>query len=360
MEPARGAGSESNYPRAVVHKRILSVAESRPDASMESIASDVTGATTSLVEQVLEEYGDPGRTGDAEADVAEEPADSSAADRTGDSTAESDRDATLEDSDDVPLAMDDHDHTTAEDEPPVDPSTLTETQLETLREIYKRPDATQAALAETFDVSDATISQRVNGVDGFDWARRREFTVRLFESGAVSPEPEDAAATVSAPGPEADDRDPSAENDRTNDKFEVDRDDPSDPPTGGDPALDTPGEAPSATRRSDTRYRTDGASAAVAFEDATGDATAPTASETAETADSVSERLSELIDRVERLERACADDRSQSVLADPELAHKVVHACLASEQISETEELRILKGLLGPGRDGCPGDSPDR
>jgi hypothetical protein len=31
---------------------------------------------------------------------------------------------------------------------------------------------------------------------------------------------------------------------------------------------------------------------------------------------------------------------------DPELAHKVVHACLNSDRISEEEELRLLKQLM--------------
>ncbi|MFB6233651.1 MAG: winged helix-turn-helix domain-containing protein, partial [Haloarculaceae archaeon] len=51
-------------PRAVIHRRILDVAESRPDASLEAIGDEVAGATTDLVEQVLDEYGDPAETTD--------------------------------------------------------------------------------------------------------------------------------------------------------------------------------------------------------------------------------------------------------------------------------------------------------
>lgn len=52
---------DPKYPRAMVHKRILDRAETDPDATIEEIAREVSGGTVPLVEQVLEEYGDPGR-----------------------------------------------------------------------------------------------------------------------------------------------------------------------------------------------------------------------------------------------------------------------------------------------------------
>ncbi|MFB6191979.1 MAG: hypothetical protein ABEI11_01515 [Haloarculaceae archaeon] len=52
---------EPDTPRAVIHKRILDVAADQPDASMAAIADEITGATTDLVERVLDEYGDPCR-----------------------------------------------------------------------------------------------------------------------------------------------------------------------------------------------------------------------------------------------------------------------------------------------------------
>jgi transcriptional regulator with XRE-family HTH domain len=53
-------------------------------------------------------------------------------------------------------------------------------QLEVLRAISHRPHATQAELANELDVSRATISQRVNAIDGFEWADRLEFVNTVF------------------------------------------------------------------------------------------------------------------------------------------------------------------------------------
>lgn len=55
--------------------------------------------------------------------------------------------------------------------------------------------------------------------------------------------------------------------------------------------------------------------------------------------------------RLQRVERRVDElgGASGVCLEDPDLVHKVVHACMASEQISEEEELRILKSAM-PGR----------
>ena len=66
-------------PRAVIHKQILDAAERRPNASLEGLAGQVSGASVGLVEEVLEEYGDPGESAEGEpeypaaADGATEP-----------------------------------------------------------------------------------------------------------------------------------------------------------------------------------------------------------------------------------------------------------------------------------------------
>lgn len=60
--------------------------------------------------------------------------------------------------------------------------------------------------------------------------------------------------------------------------------------------------------------------------------------------------IDQLADRVTAIERQVTDlaeaDESRSAFTDPDLAHKVVHACLNSDAIAEEEELRILKALL--------------
>lgn len=49
----------SNKPRAMIHRRILDVANNMPDASLKEIANEVSGASSELVDSVLAEYGDP-------------------------------------------------------------------------------------------------------------------------------------------------------------------------------------------------------------------------------------------------------------------------------------------------------------
>lgn len=60
--------------------------------------------------------------------------------------------------------------------------------------------------------------------------------------------------------------------------------------------------------------------------------------------------ITELSDQVERLETRVEEtsETESSVWIEPELAHKVAHACLQSEQISEEEELRIFNALINP------------
>ena len=60
--------------------------------------------------------------------------------------------------------------------------------------------------------------------------------------------------------------------------------------------------------------------------------------------------IAQLQERVQSIEEHVnghdPDLVAESGLADPELMHKVLHACLNSEAITEEEELQILKGLL--------------
>lgn len=60
--------------------------------------------------------------------------------------------------------------------------------------------------------------------------------------------------------------------------------------------------------------------------------------------------IDELWERVEQLEGKIEDQTAdrERIFDDPELVHKVVHACLASENITEDEELRILGEFIQP------------
>lgn len=166
-------------PRAVIHKRILEAAETRPDASMEALAADLTGASPALVERVLEEYGDPGR----EAPAA--PESSTTAGAPTESGAGQPPSATPEPTTEGSPATD-----PSEGEPmtiattPPTAAELTDKQRETLRAIAERPDATQAELADHLGVSRATVNKRVNRIEGFEWSERRPFVEAVFGADA--------------------------------------------------------------------------------------------------------------------------------------------------------------------------------
>jgi hypothetical protein len=56
---SKSTSGSRTKPRAIIHKKILDKADEHPDASMETLAAKVPTATTNLVERVLDKYGDP-------------------------------------------------------------------------------------------------------------------------------------------------------------------------------------------------------------------------------------------------------------------------------------------------------------
>jgi ribosomal protein S15P/S13E len=211
-------------PRSLRHKRILDIAAEQPDASFESIAQEVPSATSDLVENVLEEYGDP-------------------AEESGDELVE----------EDVSQA-----ETTGEETYP-DPSELNDIQLETLRAILENPDATQRELGDILGISGATVNSRVNSIPEFEWEGRLAFAEMTCD--ADPSEPNQASDTMSS------------------------------------------NETP--------------------------------------------DQVSQLSKRIQNIEQHLETQSTDSVLDNPELAHKVMHACLSHDEISEKEELEILKAILG-------------
>lgn len=68
------------------------------------------------------------------------------------------------------------------------------------------------------------------------------------------------------------------------------------------------------------------------------------------------ERVDELEARVEALGANASTAGGTGAPFEPELAHKVVHACIESERLSEEEELEVLRGLMA----GTPGAGTDQ
>lgn len=224
-----GSENRPRIPRSIRHKQILDAAANQPNASLEAIAADIPSATADLVEQVLEEYGDP---------AASQPK--------------------------TPPEAGDDDSDVAHETVRPAPEDLSAKQREILKAIHEDPTATQRELAETLDVSGATVSKRANSIAGFTWDDRETFAAAAFDT------------------------------DRT-----------------------TAAEDASHMASTDTDYEN---------------------------------AIDQLTDRVTTIEQQMTDlngaDDSRSAFADPELTHKVVHACLKSTAITEEEELRILKSIL--------------
>ncbi len=318
--------SNATVPRAVIHKKILDVAKSRPDASMEEIADVVNGATTSIVEHVLEEYGDPGTPPEESND--------------GDSEEKPDYGSGGADS--VESGLDEDASTMREHEDGADPSLdltlepadVTEKQLETLREIYKRPDATQAELADILGVSSATINQRVNAIDEFDWSKRHQFVDALFENGTG----------FSVDGMTADEPIDSGPKSRTVLDEHVDED------GGKHENLDADLRGADGTSNGSSRPESDDPLERPDLElenDSEGTGCDETTSSIDESLENLSDTVEQLTRRFDTLEEQLTGESSPCVgaLSDLDLTHKILHACLTADHISEEEELRILKAV---------------
>lgn len=159
MSSTDGAADEDDtVPRAVVHKNILDAAESNPDASIETLTSFVSGASVALVERVLEEYGDPAAPSesvtDDESPSAQSPQETPVQEHSSSMSNASNQDAVESDA---------------------ELNSVTAKQREILEAIRSNPDATQQEIAEAVDSSQATVSNHLRSVPGFDWQTRREF-----------------------------------------------------------------------------------------------------------------------------------------------------------------------------------------
>ncbi len=152
-------------PRAIIHQNILDAAAEKPNATLESIATEVSGATPEFVERVLNEYGDPGED--------EEPTDE----------AESDLDQAATGPDQAESAPVEESRPATED--------LTPMQRDIIEAIHESPSASQRDLASRFDVATSTINRQVNSIPDFDWGEREQFVSEHFDSptNSVTPEP---------------------------------------------------------------------------------------------------------------------------------------------------------------------------
>lgn len=141
--------STVSIPKSMRHKRILDVAAENPDASIEELAENVPSATSDLVENILEKYGDPANN-NTNTDEDSEPGPPASSTGPGD---------------DLP-----------------DPGELTSSQHEILELLQEYPEATQRELSDHLGVSPATISNRVNAIPGFSWDDRIAITNTILDT----------------------------------------------------------------------------------------------------------------------------------------------------------------------------------
>ncbi|WP_049927376.1 winged helix-turn-helix domain-containing protein [Halopiger goleimassiliensis] len=317
--------SGSKVPRAVIHKQILDRAAEEPDASMADIADDVSGATTGIVEHVLEEYGDPATGDGPDGEVSVPPLEDtpdSVNEHSTEPGSEPDEETLPNDTTESTMPSNDHDPTMSErsdrsetdHETPPDPDDVTEKQLETLRAIQAYPDATQADLGDRLGVSSATINQRVNGIDGFEWSDRHRFVAELF----------DGARFTTDGGPIETEDDPTTNVDDAAHERDADASD-------GDAASSV--DRPSADERR-TGIETPN----------------PASPARADPHEELVEQLSTVTARLEDVAQHLPDEETArgngtGLASDPELTHKVLHACLEADHISESEELEIVKAV---------------
>jgi len=275
------------------HKQVLDAAAENPGASMAELADQVPSATTDLVEHVLEKYGDPADE-EATSDQESEPGSTlDALNGSGVSRDESNKptpDATDGPTEGtVPMTVDGEDD--AGREYPA-PGELTNRQLETLRAIAADPNGSQREVAAELGVSAATVSNRVNSIEGFDWSDRGTFAEAVLAGdGSETAGPEDGSGRAGEPAGDGN---------------------PSEVGAVSDSGADAP-EAVGAD---------------------------------AELVESI-ERLTERVGSIGRRLDSLSDSGSTTgVRIDTELAPKVVHACLESDAISREEEIRILRRLF--------------
>jgi len=279
----------------MIHKKILDAAESEPDASMAEIADGITGASVELVERVLEEYGDPaGDVPDSQVEI-DEPDRPEGTDRHG--AGDSPAGAGDEEGSTEPGG---HDMGTRDDQDETEESPQGTPERETLADENGRSDE-----------------------DYTDLSEKQLRTLRLIERNPEATQGELAAefdvtrATVSRWLSDID-------------GFEWPR------------RLEHAARILNGDGIGETDERT-------GSEGSGSGATNPPGSGSDREHPARSDDFERRLDGIERrLDQLVAGSGTETGTAgiDPELAHKVVHACLNSDRISEEEELRVLKQLM--------------
>ena len=228
----------------------------------------------------------------------------------------------------VPVSSTDGGRSTHPEYP--DPGSLTQKEHETLRAIAHDTDATQQDVADMLGVSRATVSNRVNAVEGFDWADRDSFVSAVIddrETPVPEGEPSDDASTSSS---ESTDRSVTSTGSEAADaSVETDRAVASPPAANGQMSANAC-QQPTANDNVDETH-----------------VAAPNRSrEDLQEIATTLEELTTLLETVTHDIAETADATSTQPLADSELLHKIVTVCMESDRIDEDEEIAILEAFV--------------
>ena len=318
----------TKLPKSMRHKQVLDVAEEHPDASLSELASMVPSATTDLVEHVLDEYGDPAAD---ESETLETAAASGDTDEPSEQGETGDTDGSSETENGDSGQMDEPD---------------TETPGESNTEMESEPDAH----AEGDTEADANSETEVTPDTGTEADANSETEVTP-DTGADGDEPYPSLSELT---------------EKQRETLRAIAADPEATQTELASRLDV--SAPTVSNRVNSIEGFDWsdrqAFVTALFETESPDSSesvAPQAQATTQT-----QRVNELETRLDRVERqldSLGDDTPSkqtiadgsgsneerpevAVFEDPELVHKVIHACMDAETISEKEELQIVRALL--------------
>ncbi|MFC6941228.1 MarR family transcriptional regulator [Salinirubellus sp. GCM10025818] len=301
-------GERSETPRAMIHQRILDVAKSNPSATLEGIADEISGASIDLVERVLEEYGDPAEDQQGGHDPEATPESGDRQDPVDGKTPEN------EDHDNQEEIMEQgsEDSVLRKEPPTMEETGDDELERESSPEVADEEDEDGLDGGSTVDAADLTekqlrtlrlIAERPDATQG-DLAERLDVT-RATVSRWLSDIPEFEWTERQEFITKMLDDDENAEG-ATPDEF-VQQDD----------------------RLSETEQSTPDGVGRSEFE-------------------RLNERLDEIEGRLETMQTGTdTETESTHLVVGPELAHKVVHASINSDLLTEEEELQLLKDLRG-------------
>ena len=339
----------SSKVNSIRQKRVLEIAEKKPNASLSEISEEIPSATVDYVDRILDRFGDPAASAEENSDDSQ-PEDTGAKTNkhnksqsknpnkekmskedpptspppipgTGsDSTDESDQTDVARESEEPSIADNLRGSQKESDEETPDPDDLTQKERETLRAIHYEPTAAQKEIATMLGVSRATVSNRVNAISGFNWQNRESFVEEMFDEEIII----DDSITDGENQSNTEETNSNSYNENS---------------AISDTSNSTASELISQEiDDSNVDSKTGGVNQTA------GDSVDPDVSgDIAEMANKMNE-IEHCLDKLEEnIENT--DSHNGSLLNNSELLHKVIHACMNSDIVSEEEEIKILESI---------------